>query len=104
MTFAMNIKTKYRIPVLLNNKKKLLQRTIKKRQSRGTLHAVPITRNYTKIPVTGKNTQKIIITRKQGTIEEILIRGNNAKIQLIRNNTRNNNHKEQYQNTTYREQ
>jgi hypothetical protein len=48
--------------------------------------------------------QKIIISRKQGTIEEILIRRDNAKIQLIRNNTRNNNHKEQYQNTTYREQ
>ena len=39
-----------------------------------------------------------------GTIEEILIRGNNAKIQLIRNNTRNNNHMEQCQDTTYREQ
>jgi hypothetical protein len=48
--------------------------------------------------------KEIIITRKQGTIEEILIRRNIAKIQLIRNNTRNNNHKEQCQNTTYREQ
>ena len=44
------------------------------------------------------------MTRKQGTIEEILIRRNNATLQLIRNNTRNNNFKEQYQNITYREQ
>jgi hypothetical protein len=33
MTFAMNIKTIYRIPVLLNNKKTLLQRTIKTKSS-----------------------------------------------------------------------
>ena len=58
MTFAMNIKTKYRIPDLLNNKKTIAENNKKKRQSQGTLHAVPITRNYTKIPVTGKNTKK----------------------------------------------
>ena len=40
----------------------------------------------------------------QGTIEEITITRNNAKIQLTGNNRRNNNHKEQCQNTTYREQ
>jgi hypothetical protein len=33
----------------------------------------------------------------QGTIEEITITRNNTKIQLTGNNTRNNNHKEQYQ-------
>jgi hypothetical protein len=54
----MNIKTKYRIPDLLNNKKTIAENNKKKRQSQGTLHAVPITRNYTKIPVTGKNTKK----------------------------------------------
>ena len=55
MTFAMNIKKKYRIPVTLNNKK-LLQR--KKTPLKGILQAVPITRNITKIPVTVKNTKK----------------------------------------------
>jgi flagellar assembly factor FliW len=30
MTFAINIETKYRIPVIFNNKKKLFQGTIKK--------------------------------------------------------------------------
>ena len=103
MTFAMNIKTKYRIPVLLNNKKTIAENNEKK-QSQGTLEAVPITRNNTKNTIYKRKYQKIIISRKQGTIEEILIRRDNAKIQLIRNNTRNNNHKEQYQNTTYREQ
>jgi hypothetical protein len=38
--------------------KKTIAENNKKRQSQGTLHAVPITRNYTKIPVTGKNTKK----------------------------------------------
>jgi hypothetical protein len=40
----------------------------------------------------------------QGTIEDITISRNNIKIQLTGNNTRHNNLKEQYQNTTYREQ
>jgi hypothetical protein len=40
----------------------------------------------------------------QGTIEVITITRNNAKIQLTGNNTRHNNHKEQRQITTYREQ
>jgi hypothetical protein len=53
----MNIKTKYRIPDLLKNKKTIAENN-KKRQSQGTLHAVPITRNYTNIPVTGKITKK----------------------------------------------
>ena len=58
MKFAMNIKTTYRIPVLLKNKKKTIAENNKKKQSQGTLHAVPITRNYAKIPVTGVNTNK----------------------------------------------
>ena len=103
MMFAMNIKTKYRIPVLLNNKKSITENK-KKPHLQGTLQAVPNTRKNAKIPFTGKNTKKIIMTRKQGTIEEILIRRNNATLQLIRNNTRNNNFKEQYQNIAYREQ
>jgi hypothetical protein len=57
MKFAMNIKTTYRIPVLLKNKKKTIAENNKKK-SQGTLHAVPITRNYAKIPVTGENTNK----------------------------------------------
>ena len=40
----------------------------------------------------------------QGTIEEITITRDNAKIQLTGNNRRNNNHKGQCQDTTYREQ
>jgi hypothetical protein len=40
----------------------------------------------------------------QGTIEDITISRNNIKIQLTGNNRRHNNPKEQYQNTTYREQ
>jgi hypothetical protein len=40
----------------------------------------------------------------KGTIQDITISRNNAKIQLTGNNTGLNNLKEQYQNTTYREQ
>ena len=40
----------------------------------------------------------------QGTIQDITISRNNTKIQLTRNNRRNNNHKEQCQDTTYRAQ
>jgi metal-responsive CopG/Arc/MetJ family transcriptional regulator len=81
-----------------------LQRTIKKKTVTGNITCSTDHKELYKNTSYREKYQKIIITRKQGTIEEILIRGNNAKIQLIRNNTRNNNHKEQYQNTTYREQ
>ena len=87
----------------MNNKKTVAENN-KKKQSQGTLQAVPITRNNRKNTIYRGKYQTIIISRKQGKIEEILIRENNAKIQIIRNNTRNNNHMEQYQNTTYREQ
>ena len=55
MTFAINIETKYRIQVILNNEKKLFQGTIK--QLQGTLQAVPITRISTIIPFIGNNTK-----------------------------------------------
>ena len=84
MTFAMNIKTKYRIPVLLNNKKKLLQGTIKK-QLHGTLQALTIIRNNTNIPFTGKNTKN-----------------NNHKV--TGNNRRNNNQKGGWKNINNRQQ
>jgi hypothetical protein len=79
-----------------------LQRTIEKTATRNITSSTDHKEQYTNTIYRGKY-PKIIISRKQGTIEEILVRGNNAKIQLIRNNTRNNNHKEQCQDTTYRE-
>jgi hypothetical protein len=83
MTFAINIETKYRIPVILNNEKKLFQGTIK--QLQGTLQAVPITRISTIIPFIGNNTK-------------------NKNHKETGNNRRNTNQKEECKNTTYREQ
>ena len=85
MTFAMNIKTKYRIPVLLNNKKTIAENN-KKKQSQGTLQAVPITRN---------NTKKYHL---QGKIP------NNNNLKETGNNRRNNNQREQCKNTTNTQQ
>ena len=90
MTFAMNIKTNYRIPVILNNKNTVTENNkknsyrehYKQYRSHGTIQTYQLQ---------GK-------TRKQGTIEEILIRRNNTKIQLTVNNTRNTNYNEQYRN------
>ena len=99
----MNIKTTYRIPVLLSNKKNITENNKKTHLQRNITSSTEHKEQYNNTNYRGKY-KKIIITRKQGTIEEILIRRNNAKIQLIRNNTRNNNLEEQCQNTTYREQ
>ena len=52
----------------------------------GTLQAVPIKRNNTKISFIGENT-------KNNNHKET---GNNTKIKLTVNNTGNTNHKEQY--------
>jgi len=85
LPFAMNIKTKYRIPVILNNNKKLLQGTIKKNsyrehykeyRSRGTIQKYQLQGKIQKYQLQGKM-QKIIITKKQGTIAKIVIRRNN---------------------------
>jgi hypothetical protein len=56
MTFAMNINIAYRIPVILNNKKKTVAGNSKKNQLQVTLQAVPITRINTRISFIGNNT------------------------------------------------
>jgi hypothetical protein len=115
----MNIKTIYRIPVLLNNKKTLLQRTIKTKsshkehykqyRSQGTIQKYQLQGKIQKNnnhKETGNNRRNTNQKEqcKYATIQEITIPRNNSKIQLTRNNRRNNNHKEQCQDTTYREQ
>ena len=85
MTFAMNIKTKYRIPDLLNNKKTIAENNKKKDSHR----------------------EHYMLYRSQGTIQKYQLQGKipkNNNHKETGNNRRNTNQREQCKNTTNTQQ